>query len=144
MTKSLPSPKNLRNAWDLCQRARHPHVVEAELLVLALLYGAGLGAARIVTTMAEGADANHVRTARLFAALQVKLGREPDCLERVPPEWVQLLLDSLPLTWVSTLKARLASSVPTFALSATCGASSDRVRPKQLLSLADMVTVGRA
>ena len=115
MTKSLPSPKNLRNAWDLCQRARHPHVVEAELLVLALLYGAGLGAARVVTTMAEGADANHVQTARLFAALQVKLGREPDCLDRVPPEWVKLLLDSLPLTWASTLRARLASPAPALA-----------------------------
>jgi len=144
MTKSLPSPKNLRNAWDLCQRARHPHVVEAELLVLALLYGAGLGAARVVTTMAEGADANHVQTARLFAALQVKLGREPDCLDRVPPEWVKLLLDSLPLTWASTLRARLARPGPALPAPAARNASSDRVRPDRLMSLVDMVAVGRA
>lgn len=142
MTKSLPSPKNLRNAWDLCQRARHPHVVEAELLVLALLYGAGLGAARVVTTMAEGADANHVQTARLFAALQVKLGREADCLDRVPPEWVKLLLDSLPLTWASTLRVRLSSPAP--ALVSPAGRAGDRMRPDRLMSLADMVAVGRA
>ena len=132
------------SAWNLCQRTRHPHVVEAEILVVALLYGAGLGGARIVTTMAEGADAKHVQTARLFAALQVKLGREPDCLDRVPPEWVQLLLDSLPVNWASTLRTRLARRRPDLAAPTARAAGSNRVQSDRLLSLVDMVPVGRA
>lgn len=146
MDKTTPSARSMKSAWDVCQRIRRPHVVEADILVLALLYGAGLGAARAVTTINEGAEAAHVQTARLFAALQIKLRREPDCLMQITPGAFNLLLSSLPNPWAKALKAchePVVAPKPAHARMATAGRLATRQR-RLLPSLADMEAVGSA
>ncbi len=147
MDKTTPSTRSMRSAWDICQRTRRPHGVEADILVLALLYGAGLGAARAVTTIHEGAQAEHVQTARLFAALQIKLRREPDCLTCTTPGAFSLLLSSLPLAWAKALKAchepPAVAARPALARIAVDRRIATRQR-RDLPSLADMEAVGNA
>lgn len=147
MNKITPSARSMKSAWDVCQRTRHPHAAEADILVLALLYGAGLGAARAVTTIDDGAEAAHVQTARLFAALQIKLRREPDCLMRITPGAFSLLLSSLPIPWAKALKAchEPVAATP-MALRSRLGAGN-RITTRhhaKLPSLADMEAVGSA
>lgn len=146
MDKTTPSARSMKSAWDVCQRTRRPHAVEADILVLALLYGAGLGAARAVTTINEGAEADHVQTARLFAALQIKLRREPDCLLRITPGAFSLLLSSLPIPWAKALKA-CHEPVAAHRPAPVRAAAGNRIgaRPRrELPSLADMEAMGRA
>ena len=149
MDSSVPSSKRMQSAWELCQRTRHPHTLEAENLVLGLLYGDGLGAARAAATISEGADTAHVQAARLFAALQIKLRREPDSLREVTPAWLTLLLTSLPTRWAAALQVRgqHAGNAPATSaetISTRLGHTRGRRRPDLLLSLADMEIAGRA
>lgn len=144
MDKPLPSAKSLKNAWETCQRARSAYTLDAEVLVLALLHGAGIGAARAPTTLQESTDSAHLQTARLFVALQVKLAREPRCLESVTPGWFDQLLAGVPKPWAHALQARLLR--PERDLSAPVAAErvARRSRPRLTVALADMQAMGRA
>ena len=145
MECSLPSAKSMKRAWDACQRARNAYLLEAEVLVLALLHGAGIGAARAPTTLQEGTEGDHLQTARLFVALQVKLAREPQCLEGVTPGWFDQLLAGVPKPWAHALQARLLHTERDDPTAPAADALVVRRGQQRLtVALADMEAVGRA
>jgi hypothetical protein len=103
----LPAASDMQAAWDLCKKRRRPHKMEPNVLVLGLLHGAHIGAARNATTMNEASDLDRLQAARLFAALQVKLAREPACGHDIPEELLDTLLASVPKAWAGALTERL-------------------------------------
>ena len=144
MDHSLPSAKSLKQAWEAGQRTRSPYTLEAEVLVLALLHGASIGAASAPTTLQESTNSAHLQTARLFVALQVKIAREPRCLEHVTPGWFDQLLAGIPKPWVHALQARLLRPEQELPASASPGPVARRGRPRLTVALADMQAMGRA
>jgi hypothetical protein len=143
MDKPIPSAKSLSSAWDACRHARNPYNLHAETLVMALLHGAGIGAARAPTTLQEGTEGTHLQAARLFVALQVKLAREPDCLVNVPAGWFDQLLAAIPKPWAHALKARVLRPETAQPIHAPARPIVKRNRPHVTMALADMEAVGR-
>ena len=144
MDKPLPSARSLKNAWDTCRRARSPYHVDAELLVQALLYAIGSGTARAAPTLQEGAEDAHLQTAQLFVALQVRLTREPSCLEGVASGWLNQLLASLPKSWAHALQARLLRPESDVPVPRPAERIARRMQPRPIVALAEMEAMSRA
>ena len=139
-----PSAKSLKQAWEAGQRTRSAYTLDAEVLVLALLHGASIGAASAPTTLQESTNSAHLQTARLFVALQVKLARDPRCLEKVTPGWFDQLLAGMPKPWVHALQARLLRPEQEPPASEATVPVARRGRPQFPVALADMQAMGRA
>ena len=98
-----------RSAWAICGRARRPHLLDLDLLVLGLLHAVETGAVRQAWgAPLEAADHAPVQAARMFAALQLKASREP--IASASGERLELLLPQLPECWRQALAERLATA----------------------------------
>ena len=109
MDKPLPPPRSLTLAWRICKRAPEPQNLDVEMLILALLHAAARGAARQAGTIRDATRGERIEAARLYAALQLKLVREPGCLEGAAPGWLAALLAALPKPWAAGIRHRLPS-----------------------------------
>jgi hypothetical protein len=144
MDKPLPSMRSLKNAWDTCRRARSAYHVETEFLVQALLHAIANGTARAPTTLQEGAEDAHLQTAQLFVALQVRLTREPSCLDGIPSGWLDQLLAGLPKSWTHALQARLLRPESDVPVPRPAERIARRMQPRPIVALAEMEAMGRA
>ena len=107
-TPPLPPPQSLSLAWRICKRAPEPQNLDVEMLILALLHAAARGAAHQPGTSREATRSERIEAARLYAALQLKLIREPRCLEGTAASWPSAMLAALPKPWAVNIRHRLA------------------------------------